>query len=434
MSKKWMSSNCLQSTPQGEINEEKGIIEGVSIVTVGEAEGHGVSLDSEFVHTVAEMGNAKKQGVKVRFGHPNMCSTALGTFLGRAKNFREGKTERDGKEEEAALADIFLSNEAKIAPQGDLYQYVMGMAQNEADMFGTSIVFTPGKTYVRDEDGEKDYDWYEVDPITGVQFAKTEYEDREVFVECEELHASDVVDDPAANDGLFSRFSGETMAGQMTEFLDLHPQVWDAVQSNPSILEVLGHYADKMDEFMERYRAYRKQAGGQNMTDERTDAESLEEAGATEPEASETQTEAIETAEPVTEEAETEEETVEETQPETQGEETETGEEADSGTETETETETEEAETSEEVEPLSREDFARIADEFGDTIAAKIMREGGDYNVALKLHCDSLTETNTKLQDKLTELEGAQGHGKPAKVIAKEKDTKRVFNTEKKGE
>ena len=248
---KWMSSSFQLAAPTGEVNPDKGVIEGVSVCTVGEAKGHGVSLDSEFIAAVVAFGNEKKQGTKARFGHPNMCSTALGTFLGRFKNFRE--------EGEQALADLYLSNEAKSTPQGDLYSYVMGMAANEPDMFGTSIVFEPGREYRRDgsqkvfapgektEAGERGADWEEWREIEG-----------DTFIECAALHACDAVDNPAANDGLFSAFTGETIGGQITEFLDLNPQVWEAMESQPSILEALARYGPKMDEFTNRYRAYRE--------------------------------------------------------------------------------------------------------------------------------------------------------------------------------
>ena len=252
MNKRWYSTEFLQATPDGVVNKEKGVIEGVSVCTIGEAKGHCVSLDSEFIEAVTSFGNEKKQGLKARFGHPNMCSTALGTFIGRFKNFRVIGDQ--------CKADLFLSNEARDTPHGNLYDYVLGMAENEADMFGTSIVFSPGRLYRRDkgekvyapgssvDKGERGADWNEWREIDGPD-----------YVECDALHACDAVDEPAANDGLFSRFSQETIAGQITEFLDLNPQVWKAVESNPSIVEALARYGDKVDEFIERYRAYSKQ-------------------------------------------------------------------------------------------------------------------------------------------------------------------------------
>jgi len=241
---RWLSSGFAPARAE-KVDAERGIIYGMSVVTAGEAKGHGVNLDREFIARTVELGNAKRQGVKTRFGHPNMCSTALGTFLGRTKNFRESP---DGNR---ALADLYLSNEAKATPHGDLFAYVVGMAKNEPDMFGASIVFTPGDTYKRDANGAKIFsDAPDFDRVDGPE-----------FVEIDELRAADTVDDPAANDGLFSRFSKETLAGQMTEFLDLHPQIWDAVRENSDLFESLVPYADRLSEFFNRYNEYKQQKG-----------------------------------------------------------------------------------------------------------------------------------------------------------------------------
>ena len=410
MSKRWMSSGFLRAAPTGEVSAEKGVVEGVSVCTVGEAKGHGVHLDREFIGRVAELGNEKKQGVKARFGHPNMCSTALGTFLGRFKNFSV-----DGDQ---VRADLFLSNEAKETPHGDLYGYVCGMAANEPDMFGTSIVFTPGRTYRRDEDtGEKVY---------GGEYGddKDRKLSDEVYVEIETLHACDAVDNPAANDGLFSAFSQETIAGQISEFLDLHPHVWGAIQDNPSIVEALGRYGDKVDEFIESYRAYREQNGGSEMTDERTNSEQLEESSVEEPEASatpETQTEELEaTAEPTAESEATEEPNDAEFSEE--GETPESPEEL-----AQTETPAEEAD--EEVEPdaLSREEFTEIADAFGAEIAATVMRDGGDFGTAQGIYAEQMRAENERLRERVAELE-AGNVGSAAKVV-EPKVKKPLFRT-----
>ncbi|MFA7184594.1 MAG: hypothetical protein WC082_06875, partial [Victivallales bacterium] len=225
-SKKYFSTGYLKAKP-GNVDLEKGIITDVKVCTEGEALGHGVHLDSEFISNVTKFGNERKQGLKARFGHPSMCSTSLGTFLGRYKNFRTEKTVREnGDEADVSVADLYLSNEARSTPNGDLYSYVCGMAQNEADMFGTSIVYEPGKEYRKDKDGNK---WYRVG-YKSYSDGKGNVEDgeelsEELYVECNELFACDCVDDPAANDGLFSRFSNETVAGQISEFLDMNPQV-----------------------------------------------------------------------------------------------------------------------------------------------------------------------------------------------------------------
>ena len=376
----------------GEVNRDKGIIKGVSVCTVGEAKGHGVNLDHEFIGRVADLGNEKKQGLKARFGHPNMCSTALGTFIGRFKNFRVNGDQ--------VISDLFLSNEAKETPHGNLYDYVLGMAENEPDMFGTSIVFTPGRTYQRAEDGSKEIvsQWESDD-------------ERPVFVECDALHACDTVDEPAANNGLFSAFAGETIAGQITTFLDDHPEVWEAMQSNPSILEALTRHGGKVDEFMNRYRDYREHNGkGNKMSDETaTSAELLEEAGVTEPSATET---------PAVEEAETE--TPQETPAEIEA------------PEVDDSVETPAAELSAEpvtVESFDRAEFTRIADEFGGDIAVQTVRDGGSYETAQGLFLAQLKADNEALRKQNDELSAAKC-GTPAKVTEK-KEVKGLFKTGK---
>ena len=151
---KWLMSSFIFGAKPKKIDKEIGMMSGVYICTEGEALGHGVNLDSEFIANVIKMGNEKKQGLKVRFGHPNMSSTALGTFLGRAKNFKAGKMP-DGSS--VAIADVFLSNSAKEAPQGNLYDYVLSLADEDAKAFGMSIVFSNGGIYRRDKEGNKQY-------------------------------------------------------------------------------------------------------------------------------------------------------------------------------------------------------------------------------------------------------------------------------------
>jgi len=212
---KWFRSSPVYGFKANNVNKEAGVIEGVAVITMGEAKGHGVHIDSEFLDAVVEQGNALKQGLKVRFGHPSMSSTALGTFLGREKNFR-----RVG---DVVRADLFLSNTAKETPGGDLYNYVLEMAENESDMFGTSIVFTPGESKF----------------LSG---------DTKEYATLTKLHANDIVDDPAANpDGLFSAFNQESFAAQATEFFDLHPEMFELVMNNPDVI----------DGFLERYENYK---------------------------------------------------------------------------------------------------------------------------------------------------------------------------------
>jgi len=429
---RWLSTGYLKAVPSGRIDHEAGIVEGVKVCTEGEAKGHGVSLDAEFVETVVRFGNERKQGLKARFGHPNMCSTALGTFLGRHKNFRTETTTRDdGSKALTAVADLFMSNEAKDTPNGNLYDYVIGLAKNEPDMFGTSIVFTPGRYYRKttkgqkvyhqwatndkgerliSESGEAMFKWVddngkEVDP------AKVEIVERD-YVECGALHACDCVDDPAANDGLFSRFSQETIAGQITEFLDLHPEVWDAIQANPSIVEALARYGEKVDGFMDRYRMYREQNGkGQPMPDGRPNSEQLEQASVTEPTA------------PATPEAKSEVKPVAaESAPEVAKSEAP----AESAPKTE-----QKQEAAPEVKPLTRDEFVKIVDEFGAEIAAQTVRDGGDYYSALRLAYDASKAEAITLRGRVAELEATSKSGGQAVPVSADRPKPKLFNTGK---
>lgn len=250
---RWMATTCLRAKP-GEVDAKAGIIRGCKICSEGEAKGHGVCLDSEFIDTVAAQGAAAKRGLKARFGHPNMCSESLGTFVGRFMNFTTGSTMRaDGTKAACVFADLHLSESAKESPSGDLYAYIVSMAKNEADMFGTSIVFSQVNRYRRHQSGSKVYQKRqdgsrndEYDQIGGPD-----------FVECKTLIACDCVDDPAANDGLFSAFSGEIVAGQITQFLDLNPQVFEILEQSPEIVEAVAKHGRRFDQFLTRYRAYR---------------------------------------------------------------------------------------------------------------------------------------------------------------------------------
>ncbi len=418
--RKWMSTGYLKSKPTGNINHEAGIIEGVKVCTEGEAQGHGVSLDADFVNTVVRFGNERKQGLKARFGHPNMCSTSLGTFLGRHKNFRTETTTRDdGSKAVTAVADMFMSNEAKDTPNGNLYDYVLGLAKNEPDMFGTSIVFTPGREYRKTEGGKNAYIIWSVDGRGNAVYSNGErlftYVDEdgelidpkeeplssEIYVECESLHACDCVDDPAANDGLFSRFSQETIAGQITEFMDLNPQVWDAIEETPSIVKALARYGDKMDEFMERYQAYRKENKEGKEMKKQTNSEKIGKAKLAEGEPTAPEKKDVTApAEPAAKPDDKPPAVVDEPKkPEVK----------------KPDPQTPEPEKPDAIEKpqLSRDEFTRIADKFGDAVASKVMRDGGDYSTAMAMAFDATKTENETLRRKVAELNGKPTNGKP---------------------
>lgn len=80
---------------------------------------------------------------------------------------------------------------------------------------------------------------------------------------------------------------------------------------------------------------------------------------------------------------------------------------------------------------LSREEFIKIKTEFGDSIAAKIMCDGGDYNTALKMAYETAKAEAAAMKSKIDEL-SATGNGQPVKMVeAAKKEKSKLFNTGK---
>ena len=224
----------------GAVDRETRTLHDVQITLEGEAKGHKVWLDRKFCEDVAAAGNAAGDaGVKVRFGHPAMCSDALGTYLGRAKNFRVVDVTRKESGEPAAgvVADVELDEHA------DRTAWVLDMSESAPDTFGQSIVFTYADYKVRDADGvEHSRNAECVDGVedpdskTGKVITKTFAEwmsqsaDGKVYAVLGKLLGTDFTDAPAATDGVFSDTS---LAAEAEQMLDEHPQILEVVERNP---------------------------------------------------------------------------------------------------------------------------------------------------------------------------------------------------------
>lgn len=229
----------------GEIDAENEVLHDVQITLEGEAKGHGIWLDRAFCDAVAEQGNATGDvGVKVRYGHPAMCSDAIGTELGRAKNFRVVDFERtvDGQTVKCAgvVADIHLLKSAHAAPQGDIANHVLETAKEDPGQFGQSIVFTYADWKVVDADGNPHLYSEEV-PHAGSRVEEDAWleksADGKVYAVLGKLHGTDFTDTPAATDGVFST---GTLAEEAEQMLDEHPQILETLEKNPkSVMEFL---------------------------------------------------------------------------------------------------------------------------------------------------------------------------------------------------
>lgn len=194
------------------VNRKEEVIEGFAVVTKGVTHDERGEFDDIALESVVEMGNKAKAGTKSRFGHPNMSSTALGTFLGRVKNFR-----RDG---DIVRADLHIDKTAHETPDGNLAGYVMNLAQSDPQAFGSSMVIHWDEEF-RDE---KTKDGDELPP----------------FIRVKNLLSVDIVDDPAANNGLFGMpFFSESVrpSAEMTAFLDRFLSQPESVEKVISFLD-----------------------------------------------------------------------------------------------------------------------------------------------------------------------------------------------------
>ena len=239
---RYFSTPPVFSAPVSSVDRAAGIIHGVTIARTGPAKGHGGFIDKEFLLQIVEDASLKSAGVKARFGHPNMCNQALGNYLGRFKNYSYSGN--------LVKADLYLDETAKNSPSGDLYSYVLDMAEKNPDMFGASIVFEIGESVFLQEE---------------VNGQKTQKE----YFRLKELRATDIVDEPAATNGLFS---ANTFPGIATQFLDENPEILELILSKPdSVTEFLTNYItnSKMtlsEKIKEKFTAFMAQLNNETQT------------------------------------------------------------------------------------------------------------------------------------------------------------------------
>ena len=230
MSKLSKTSPIYFSAQKATIDLDAGVIRNCVMCMEGEADGHDVHLDSEFiagvVRSAQEYGD---KGVKARFGHPAMSNDAIGTYVGVFKNARVEGTR--------ALADVHISDASSISPNGDYKSYILKMAKEEPDHISLSIVYRPGRRFQKRPDGTKIFRYKEVTDEDGNvdQVYNKEWDHtKPVFVEMKTLFNCDFVDEGAATKGLFSsKLNADKLAVQVTEFLDDHPEIWGIVDKNP---------------------------------------------------------------------------------------------------------------------------------------------------------------------------------------------------------
>jgi len=187
------------------------VIEGVSIISIGEAKGHGLYVDETTLMQVKECAESYKGGVKVNLDH----GAGIKDIVGFVNNFRIV-----GKQ---LLGDLNL---LETSPMRD---YVMEISSKLPDTFGISIAFTG--------------------PIREVEGL--------AFASCTELYSADLVQTPAANaTGLFS-FTAKQVDKFPTQMedatIEIEPKedevsIADIVSRLAALETAFGDYKKKMEE------------------------------------------------------------------------------------------------------------------------------------------------------------------------------------------
>ncbi len=181
-----------------------GMVANVSLVTYGEALGHGTWLDQDFIGQVGDaLQAAGESGIKSRFTHPGMSSDGLGRMLGRINNGRvEG-----GR----VLGDLNFAKSAKSTPDGDLIEYTTMLISEDPKAAGLSIVFDMDYDAMIEFAVDHGAELVEDDPYYGTYLDTTNFKSPDpenvnnyVHARLLALRAADLVDEPAANpDGMF---------------------------------------------------------------------------------------------------------------------------------------------------------------------------------------------------------------------------------------
>lgn len=135
------------------------VIEAVSIISVGEAKGHGLYVDAQTLREVKACAETYAGGVKVNLNH----GAGITEIIGFVDNFR--------------IVGEKLLGDLNLLQNADRRAYILEISEKIPDTFGISIAFSGP---VRDIGGKR-------------------------FASCEELYSADLVQTPAANPtGLFS--------------------------------------------------------------------------------------------------------------------------------------------------------------------------------------------------------------------------------------
>jgi hypothetical protein len=186
------------------------VIEGVSIISIGEAKGHGLYVDETTLMQVKECAESYKGGVKVNLDH----GAGIKDIVGFVNNFR--------------IVGKQLLGDLNLLQTSPMHDYVLEISSKLPDTFGISIAFSG--------------------PIREVEGL--------AFASCTELYSADLVQTPAANaTGLFS-FTAKQVDKFFKEMedatIEIEPKedevsIADIVSRLAALETAFGDYKSKME-------------------------------------------------------------------------------------------------------------------------------------------------------------------------------------------
>jgi hypothetical protein len=189
---------AFKANPQS-VDMASRTIRDVILAAVGEAKGHGFSVESKFLD---ELVKQSASGIKSNFGH-NWNN--MGLQFGRVNNVR-----RDG---DNAVGDLVVYENADKSPIYPMMgTWAMNQAQEDPESIMLSIRFQPSHYYQYDDKGKEvkcRYSYYD-----GVQ---KEFKDKPVYIALKKLYSIDLVDEGALTDKMFSEERG--FLKQFADFL-----------------------------------------------------------------------------------------------------------------------------------------------------------------------------------------------------------------------
>ncbi|MBR4523686.1 MAG: hypothetical protein IKO64_05580 [Kiritimatiellae bacterium] len=248
----------MGARPVGAVDNEKLILHDVAVCIQGEALGHGIWLDEDFIHAVVAQGNASDKGLLCHFGHEEPNGNRIVNYMGSFSNFVEKPaTAHDGSAVIGAFADVKFSR--AMDKHGDNVALVMDLAKERPDALGLSIVFDIADYFVKTAAGDKlkwqEY-WADKQPQTWEEYYRLseaffeQSADGRLYVEMGKLYGADFVAEGAATDGLFK-------VGEKT----------DAFEALTAPFKALEGLAEENEETVENLK--KRLAGFQSMHDKK---------------------------------------------------------------------------------------------------------------------------------------------------------------------